>query len=254
MYSLRYYTKLLFCKKAEKEFFVELYQLLGFMPKQAKYYRKALTHRSTTARPKMRNTPHNERLEFLGDSVLDTILAEYLFRKYPDKPEGYLSKMKSKVVNRKSLNRLGVELNLHKYLHANIVRITQNDAMGNTVEALIGAIYLDKGFEFTKSYILNVLMPHFSFEELEITDTNYKSQLLEYTQKHKFALSFVTEAAAVIRTDCNENFHAKVVVDEVEIADAYSFSKKEAEQQAAKIALEVIAESTNKKEIISIKL
>lgn len=247
MYPLRYHTKLLFCKHAEKEFFVQLYKLLGFMPRRTKYYRKALTHRSITARPKMRNTPHNERLEFLGDSVLDTVLAEYLFRKYPDKPEGYLSKMKSKIVNRKSLNRLGVELRLHKYLRANVVRLTQNDVMGNTVEALIGAIYLDKGFMFTKAYILNVLMPHFSFDELEHIDTNYKSQLLEYTQKYKLQLSFVTEAASVVRPDNDENFHATVFVDNVEIAHAHSFSKKDAEQRAAKIAIEIIGDAMDKK-------
>lgn len=240
---LRYHTKLLFCKKTEKEFFAQMYKLLGFMPIHTQYYRKALTHRSITARPKMRNTPHNERLEFLGDSVLDTVLAEYLFRKYPDKPEGYLSKMKSKIVNRKSLNKLGLELGLQKHLRANLVRLSQNDAIGNTVEALIGAIYLDKGFDFTKAYILEVLMPHFSFEELEHIDTNYKSQLLEYTQKYKLKLSFTTDANGVVRPGNDENFFAKVFIDDVEIAHAHSFSKKDAEQRAAKIAIEVIGDA-----------
>ncbi|MDR1761053.1 MAG: ribonuclease III [Bacteroidales bacterium] len=239
--------KLLFCKKAEKEFFIQLYELLGFMPRQTKYYRKALTHKSITARQQMRKAPHNERLEFLGDSVLDTVLAEYLFQKYPDKPEGYLSKMKSKIVSRKSLNKLGLELGVHKHLQANVVRLAQNDAMGNTVEALIGAIYLDKGFNFIKAYILGTLMPHFSFEELEHIDTNYKSQLLEYVQKYKLSLSFVTDAAAVVRAGSDENFFAKVFIDDVEIAEAHSFSKKDAEQKAAKIAMELVGEAVDRK-------
>ncbi len=247
MHSLRYHTKLLFCKKAEKEFFVQLYKLLGFMPKEVKYYRKALTHKSITARPKMRKTPHNERLEFLGDSVLDTVLAGYLFQKYPDKPEGYLSKMKSKIVNRKSLNKLGIELGVQKHLRANIVKLKDNDAIGNTIEALIGAIYLDKGFEFTKSYILHELLPHFSFEELEHIDTNYKSQLLEYTQKYRLQLSFVTDANGVIRPGADDNFFAKVFIDDVEIASAFSFSKKDAEQRAAKIAIEIIGDAIERK-------
>ena len=112
---------------------------------------------------------------------------------------------------------------------------------------MIGAIYLDKGFNFTKAYILDVLMPHFSFEELEHIDTNYKSQLLEYTQKYKLQLSFTTDSAGVIRPCSDDNFHAKVFIDGVEIAEARSFSKKDAEQRAAKIAIEIIGEAVEKK-------
>ncbi|MDR2963162.1 MAG: ribonuclease III [Bacteroidales bacterium] len=217
------------------------------MPNGIQYYNKALTHRSITVRPKHRKDKHNERLEFLGDSVLDTVFAEYLFTKYPDKPEGYLTKMKAKIVNRKSLNHLGIELGLHKYLRANVVKLRDNDAVGNAVEALIGAIYLDKGYEFTKHYILTSLLPHFSFEELEQIDTNYKSQLLEYVQKYKLTHSFDTIASEVVRPDCDTNFYARVFIDDVEIATAHSFSKKDAEQKAAKIAIELIGEAVTKR-------
>lgn len=230
------YIKLLFCKPTEKEFFMQLCYLLGFIPGKLHYYRKAFTHKSITS-----GDQYNERLEFLGDSILDTIIAEYLFHKYPNEPEGFLTKMKSKIVNRKSLNQIALQLHLYSYLQANIYNIRENDALGNAFEALIGAIYLDKGYDFTKQYfITNIIEKLLDIPFLESNDTNFKSQLLEITQKQKLNISFETKENNSIPTDINQAFISIIKIDNTEIASATAPTKKEADQRASKIAIENI--------------
>lgn len=232
------YIRLLFCKKSEKEFFLQLCYLLGYMPTNLTYYRKAFTHKSSVP-SSIKQRQFNERLEFLGDCILDAIIADFLFEKYPNEPEGFLTKMKSKIVNRKSLNQIAIQMHLDTYLQSNIANIKENDALGNAFEALVGAIYLDKGFSFTKQYFLSkILERYFDISFLEANDTNYKSQLLEIVQKRKQTIVFESEIDEKAATEHIVQFVSTIKIDDLPVASAQASTKKEAEQRASKIAIE----------------
>jgi len=232
--------RLLFCKRSEKEFFLQLYYLLGFYPNNIFYYRKAFTHKSLNTINKQKLC--NERLEFLGDSIIDSIIADYLFSLYPNEPEGFLTKMKSKIVNRKSLNQIALQLHLNTYLQSNIPNIKENDALGNAFEALIGAIYLDKGYEFTKKYFIkSIIEKFFDINFLENNDSNYKSQLIEITQKKRQTIQFVSDIENSVANDNQIRFTTTILIDEQPFATAEGPTKKDAEQNASKIACEIIA-------------
>lgn len=232
--------KLLFREKSEKEFFLQLYHLLGISASNCKLYTIAFTHKSITYNVGGNSLKHesNERLEFLGDTVIDMIIADYIFKKYPEESEGFLTKMKSKIVNRKSLNLLGKELHLDVLIKSNIQNIKENDAVGNAFEALIGAIYLDKGYNYTYSYFVSkILLRFFDLDYLEKNDSNFKSQLLEYAQRTKLQISFTSECTNFPIIENQNNFIARIYLNETEISNAQGITKKDAEQNAAKIAL-----------------
>ena len=210
---------------------------LGFIPNSILYYQKALTHKSVSLKNKEGLVVSNERLEFLGDSILDSIISDYLFNQYKRKDEGFLTQMRSKLVNRKSLNEIAGSLKLHKYIKVNNISIENNNVLGNAFEALIGAIYLDKGYNFTRLFLINrVIIKYYDFNFLETVDTNFKSRLLEYTQKHKKAILFETREESSTERG-KQMFIATVLIDSNTICEANGSSKKEAEQNAAKIAL-----------------
>lgn len=221
----------------EKEFFYFVKNQLGFIPNSILYYQKALTHKSVSLKNKEGLVVSNERLEFLGDSILDSIISDYLFNQYKRKDEGFLTQMRSKLVNRKSLNEIAGSLKLHKYIKVNNISIENNNVLGNAFEALIGAIYLDKGYNFTRLFLINrVIIKYYDFNFLETVDTNFKSRLLEYTQKHKKAILFETREESSTERG-KQMFIATVLIDSNTICEANGSSKKEAEQNAAKIAL-----------------
>lgn len=230
------HIKLLFCSPAEKEFFFKLKHLLGFSPQNLFYYKKAFTHKSANC---LNNGVRlcNERLEYLGDTVLDSIIADYLFHLYPQKPEGFLTKIKSRIVNRKSLNDIAATLHLDAFIQSNIPNLQSNDAMGNAFEALVGAIYLDKGYSFTKKYIISkILSKMFDFAYLEQVDINYKSQLIEIVQKNKNTILFQTEVDQD-NSCCNQAFTSTLFINNQAIAVGKGVTKKEAEQHAAQQAM-----------------
>ncbi len=238
------YFKLLFCEKTEKEFFLNISAILGFMPKKSYYFRKAFTHKSANCTEKSGKRFCNERLEFLGDTIIDSVIADYLFHLYPKETEGFLTKIKSRIVSRKTLNKIALDMNLDKLLNCNIVNLKQNDAMGNTFEALIGAIYLDKGYNFTKKYMIEeILNKYLDFKFIETVDKNYKSQLLEITQKQKDTIKFETTPLFIEgKTHENDNnFETTIFVNESPISTAKGTTKKEAEQNASKIAIETLS-------------
>ena len=221
----------------EKEFFYFVKNQLGYIPNSILYYRKALTHKSVSFKDANGQIVSNERLEFLGDSILDSVISDYLFNQYKRKDEGFLTQMRSKLVNRKSLNEIAVSLKLHKYIKVNNITIENNNVLGNAFEALIGAIYLDKGYEFTRTFLIKqVIIKYYDFNFLETVDTNFKSRLLEYTQKHKKAILFETREEASTERG-KQTFIATVSIDNNVICEANGSSKKEAEQNAAKLAL-----------------
>ncbi|MFK7798969.1 MAG: ribonuclease III [Aureispira sp.] len=228
----------------DKAFVRELSKILGFIPKNIHFYKRAFTHKSLVSKDeegkktkKKRYPTNNERLEFLGDAILDSITAEYLFRKYPTQDEGFLTQMRSKMVNRKALNEIAAQMELDIFLRQlGATRISQT-MMGNTFEAFIGAIYLDVGYKITKDFIINrMLRQYLNVHELETTNTNYKSQLLEYGQKNQRTVEY--NVLQHYRTKSNrERFKIAVLIDGKSTAIAEDYSKKSAEQKASHKAL-----------------
>lgn len=238
----------------DKGFARELTKVLGFVPKYLSFYMRAFTHKSLNGKEDKDSSQiykfNNERLEFLGDAILDSVTAEYLFKKYPTKDEGFLTQMRSKMVNRKMLNYVAAQMNLDLFLkERGAIRISQT-MMGNTFEAFVGAIYLDVGYYKTKDFIIRKMLKlHIDVHELETTNNNYKSQLLEHCQKSQKIVSY--EVVEHYRTKNNrERFKVAVLVDTEQLATAEDFSKKSAEQSASKKALIGIGLLSKKGEII----
>ena len=179
----------------------------------------------------------NERLEYLGDAILSTIVAEYLFKKYPNKDEGFLTKMRSKIVKRQTLNEIADNMGLDVILAEYSMGKMSNSMLGNALEALVGAIYIEFGYEKTKTYVIkNILMKYLNINDLETRDDNHKSQLLEWCQKNGKDINFAT--LSKFKLDKRDCFKVAIVIDGVEISTAEDFNKKSAEQTAANRAIE----------------
>ena len=223
-------------KTKEGDFYSAMQHIIGFKPKDISFYETAFTHRSLGLRDKEGNPLNYERLEFLGDSMLSSVIASYLFKEVPSGNEGYLTKMRSKVVSRKHLNELGKDLKLLNHIKAKI----PNDQFGaniygNIFEALVGAIYLDRGYEFCEKFIYSaVIEPYIDIENLESQVISYKSLLIEWFQKKKFEFEY-----EVYEDDGMEelrHFAVKLWVNEKVVAKARATSKKKAEEKASKRA------------------
>ncbi len=227
--------------KRENPLSRQLEHIIGFKPRYLNYYELALMHRSKT--DDVAN--NNERLEFLGDAMLGAIVAEYLFKKYPSQPEGFLTEMRSRIVRRETLNNVAMRMGLHKLVqyNKNDRGLSRSHIFGNALEALIGAVYLDQGFEKTRSFILNqVIKPYVDIATIESTDTNFKNQLLSWAQKNNYHLSFDLLEEKV---ESNRKvFTVGILIDGELIASGSGFNKKDAGQVAAQIALEKINSNT----------
>ncbi len=175
-----------------------------------------------------------ERLEFLGDSILGSVIAAYLYKKVPTGTEGYLTQMRSKIVSREHLNELGKELNLIRFVKSNIDKANVGaNIHGNIFEALVGAIYLDKGYEFCQKFIFkNVIVPYVDIEKLEGKITSYKGLIIEWCQKQKKKYKFDTYEDS--GNESIKHFSVKISIDGAQIAKGRATSKKKAEEQAAK--------------------
>ena len=222
---------------ADKKFASYIRSITGITPSNLKLYQQVFQHRSKFTEPK----ENNERLELLGDSILDAIVCEFIFKKYPYKEEGFMTELRSKIVNRKSLNEVGAKLGLVEKLSFNRRSMTDvsKDLAGNTFEALVGAVYMDAGFEATKKFILKrVLKNLIDVETLEQTNTDYKSQIFHYIQREGKSIDFK------VADEKTKNRRAYFVIDlEISgkvIARGEGFSKKVAEQNAAMNALKLL--------------
>jgi len=180
------------------------------------------------------NPINYERLEFLGDSILGSVIAAYLYKKVPEGSEGYLTQMRSKIVSREHLNELGKDLNLIRFVKSNIDQTNVGDNIhGNIFEALIGAIYLDKGYNFCQKFIYkNVILPYVDIEKLEGKITSYKGLIIEWCQKQKKNYNFDTYEDT--GNEPVKHFSVKVSIDGEQIAKGRATSKKKAEEQASK--------------------
>ena len=212
-----------------------MFDVLGFVPGNITIYKLAFSHKSSQ-NEKSVLSQNNERLEYLGDAVLGTIVAEYLFKKYPDSNEGFLTKMRSKIVKRKTLNRIGDKMELDGVLQEfNNTRLSRS-MLGNAVEALVGAIYLDAGYAFTQKYIVEkILRRYLDIHELENYDDNYNSQLLEWCQKHGKTIYY--KLISRYKFEKRDRFKVGVFVNNQRIATADDFNKKSAEQAASEKAM-----------------
>ncbi len=217
-------------------FFIQLRKILEFKPKNKSLYKKAFTHRSMNKRDD-KGTPINyERLEFVGDAMLSSVVATHLFKEAPQGNEGYLTKMRSKIVSREHLNELGKELNLIDLVESKIPKSNfGNNIHGNLFEALVGAIFLDLGYSYCEKFIFNrVIIPHVDIEQLEGKVISYKSLLIEWCQKEKRTFSY-----NVYEDTGNEelkHFSVKLSINNKVIAKARATSKKKAEEKASKRA------------------
>lgn len=220
---------------ADKEFARRLRSLLGFTPVNMSIFKLAFSHKSTVSE-KAYAIQNNERLEYLGDAVLGTIVAEYLFKKYPNSNEGFLTKMRSKIVKRKSLNKIGDKMGLDVLLSEHNQTRLSRSMLGNAVEALVGAIYLERGYHQTKTFVVRkVLRNYVNVHELESFDDNYKSQLLEWCQKNGQSVSY--KLLARYKFEKRDRFKVAVMVNGKKVATADDFNKKSAEQTASEKAM-----------------
>jgi ribonuclease-3 len=220
---------------AKNKFESNLRNILGYSPGDLKLYKTALSHRSI----KEGSDQNNERLEFLGDAVLSAVVADYLFKKYPYKGEGFLTEMRSKMVNRATLNDIAVRMGLKKVTlynkGDNSLKISQ--IFGNTLEALLGAIYLDLGYKKTQRWIVkNVIVPYLFMEDLEALEINHKNKLYGWANKNGKALDFETLDERL--ENGRRLFTIGAVVDGEVIAEGKAFNKKDASQIAAQVAVD----------------
>lgn len=206
----------------------QAYKLItGRSPVNLSLYEQAMRHSSVAELNDRGIKESYERLEYLGDAILGMVVAEYLYAQFPFKEEGFLTEMRAKIVNRESLNLLAKKIGLKELVKFdNNVRANKS-VYGDCLEALIGAVYLDHGFRFCKTFVLSLIKRHFDFSELTSTITNYKSKLLEWSQKENKDLRFE------IIDEEDKKFVAQVFVNDQPFAKGYGLSKKKAEQDAA---------------------
>lgn len=228
---LKYFQITRYKSPSEKKLAQSIKNLFGFYPKNISLFQQALTHSSAA-----KETKSNERLEFLGDSILSTIVAEYLFSILPNKDEGVLTQVRSRMVSRSQLNKLAVKLGIDKILQTDIKGNISFTLYGDALEALVGAIYLDAGFIETKKIILTIFKRHLEIQTIINEDTDYKSRLINLCQKNKTTLQF-----ALLSEDMDgvkKMYHIGIEVNGEIIAEAQNASKRVAEQLAAHAALE----------------
>ncbi len=222
--------------KSDGDFFLGIKGILGFKPKKIAVYKKAFLHRSLNKRDKKGNPMNYERLEFLGDAMLGTIISKHLYSEVPEGDEGYLTKMRSKIVSRKHLNQLGKDLNLLHYVESRIPKSHFGENIhGNVFEALVGAIYLDRGYVFCEKFIqTRVIEPYVDIEQLEGKVISYKSLVIEWCQKQKKPFHY--EIYEDTGNDALKHFAVKLTIDKRILAKARATSKKKAEEKASKRA------------------
>lgn len=215
--------------------------ITGITPSKLKLYKQVFQHRSKFNEPK----DNNERLELLGDAILDAIVCEFIFKKYPYKEEGFMTELRSKIVNRKSLNEVGTKLGLVEQLSFNrkSMNDVSKDLAGNTFEALVGAVYLDAGFEATQKFILKrVLKNLIDVDTLEQTNTDYKSQIFHYIQREGKSIEF--KVAEEKTKNRRAYFVIELQISGETISRGEGFSKKIAEQNASMNGLKILGVET----------
>lgn len=228
--------RLLFRK--DKEPYLCFYKMLGFYPRNIKIYQQALLHKSSSIKAGKGRLLNNERLEFLGDAILDAIVADIVYKKFEGKREGFLTNTRSKIVQRETLNRVAVEIGLDKLIKYTTRQSSHNSYMcGNAFEALIGAIYLDRGYRACKKFMEErIINQYLNLEKISRKEVNFKSKLIEWSQKNKFCVEFNLIEQS-LDSDQNPIFETQITVENIPAGTGKGYSKKESQQEAAHATL-----------------
>ncbi|HEX8546306.1 MAG TPA: ribonuclease III [Cytophagaceae bacterium] len=225
-----------------KKFYKSIVNITGLQPGNIDLYKLAISHTSVAKESPDGIRHSNERLEYLGDAMLGAIVAEYLFKKFPYKDEGFLTEIRSRLVNREALNKLAKRIGLNKIVEFSGPKnsfMSHNSIYGDALEALVGAVYLDLGFESTRKFVLKSLIePNFDLQEIVNNNLNFKSMLIEWAQKENKVIKFtiINEIGSVHQ----KTFTAQVSFDEIPYSTGTGFSKKKSEQAAAEKACELL--------------
>ena len=225
--------------RKEKELYSSLYAILGFYPRNISYYKLALMHKSIMRRNAKGKPVNNERLEFLGDAILDAIVGDIVYQHFPGKREGFLTNTRSKLVQRDTLNKLANELGISKLILSNGRSSSHNSYMGgNAFEALVGAVYLDRGYDACMNFMQHrILTQMINIDKVAYKEVNFKSKLIEWSQKNRVKLDF-----EILEQGKDKNgspiFNYKVVIEGIDGCDGVGYSKKESQQLACKLTLE----------------
>jgi ribonuclease-3 len=231
----RLYQLIFSFRKSEFEKSVDM--LIGYRSTKMVLFHTAFNHRSLKENP----SENNERMEFLGDAIISSVVAEYLFKKYPYKGEGFLTEMRSKMVNRQQLNHIAIQMGLKKMTRFNKLDggLKSSQIFGNTLEALVGAIYLDKQYEFTKKWIIEkMIQPYLFMDELEQIDINIKNKIIGWALKQGKQIDFVLADEQL--EGRRRLFTINIVIDGEVITSQKGFTKKDASQIAAQKAIEIL--------------
>ncbi|MDR2495860.1 MAG: ribonuclease III [Tannerellaceae bacterium] len=249
--KIRVQIRLLINKK--KEPYLSLCNILGFYPNNISLYEEAFRHKSSSVEDDNGKWKNNERLEFLGDAILDAVIADILYKHFPNRREGYLTNTRSKIVQREQLNRLALELGIHNHVVCATKLNTHNSYLfGNALEALVGAVYLDRGYRQCYRFIKEkVIDNHINLDVLARQEFNFKSSLIEWSQKRKLEIQFdVLES--FIDNNGNPVFQSGITLLNRQIGIGIGYSKKESQQQAARMAIKTIRSDANfRKTILS---
>ena len=224
--------RLLFCK--DKESYLCFYKMLGFYPHDIRIYEQALLHRSSSVKSDKGHLLNNERLEFLGDAILDAVVGDIVYRKFEGKREGFLTNTRSKIVSRESLNHVAEQIGLSKLIKFSIRHSSHNSYMGgNAFEALVGAIYLDRGYDYCKDFMEHrIIGQYMDLNKISRKEVNFKSKLIEWAQKNKVEISFnlVNQSLDEFNSPV---FESEVLLEGIHACKGKGYSKKESQQVAA---------------------
>lgn len=241
--------RLLFRK--DKESYFCFYKILGFYPRNIQLYQQALLHKSTSIRSEKGRPLNNERLEFLGDAILDAIVGDIVYKHFEGRREGFLTNTRSKIVQRETLNKLAVKIGLDKLVKYSTRSSSHNSYMyGNAFEAFIGAIYLDQGYERCKRFMEEKIFKNYiDLDKMSRKEVNFKSKLIEWSQKSKVEVSFEL-IEQFLDEDYNPMFHTEIRIEGISAGKGTGYSKKESQQNAAQAALKKIKNDASFKEQI----
>ena len=228
--------RLLFHK--DRKSYLCFYKMLGFYPRNIQIYQQALLHKSTSLRSEKGRPLNNERLEFLGDAILDAIVGDIVYRHFEGKREGFLTNTRSKIVQRETLNKLAVDIGLDKLVKSSTRSSSHNSYMyGNAFEAFIGAIYIDQGYDRCKQFMeKKIFKSYIDLDKMSRKEVNFKSKLIEWSQKNKLEVSFEL-IEQLLDKDYNPMFHTEVRILGLSAGKGTGYSKKESQQNAAQMAL-----------------
>ncbi|MCR8894743.1 ribonuclease III [Bacteroides sp. ET336] len=229
----------LFFRK-EKEPYFRFYKILGFYPHNIEIYKQALLHKSSSVKTQGRLV-NNERLEFLGDAILDAVVADIVYKKFEGKREGFLTNTRSKIVQRETLNNIAINIGLDKLIKYSSKQSSHNSYMsGNAFEALVGAIYLDRGYETCMKFMeKRIIGQYINLEKISRKEVNFKSKLIEWSQKNKFEIEFRLIGQTSDESQ-NPIFETQILVENISGGTGKGYSKKESQQEAAHATMTMI--------------